>query len=61
MRWLIVLVVLALIIVGAILWVEDSQGPWINVLPVVIITVLGVVIALFQWLFPVSSDAQNHP
>ena len=58
-RWLIALVVFVLIICGSILWIEENQGPWINILPVVIFTVLGVVIGLFQWLFPVSSEAPD--
>src|SRR5579883_1051462 len=49
------------VIVGSILWLLESQGPWITLLPVVLFTVLGVIIALFQWLFPVSSDSSPAP
>jgi tetratricopeptide (TPR) repeat protein len=60
-RWLIVFIVLVLVIAGSILWINENQGPWITILPIIIFTVLGVFIALFQWLFPVSSDLADHP
>src|SRR5579883_3551737 len=60
-RVLIVVVVVVVVIVGSILWLLESQGPWITLLPVVLFTVLGVIIALFQWLFPVSSDSSPAP
>jgi NB-ARC domain len=53
-RWLVLSIALLLIVVATILWILDSQGPIVNILPIVIFAVLGVVIALFQWLFPVS-------
>jgi hypothetical protein len=37
-----------------------DQSSWTTILPVVIFTVLGVVIALFQWLFPVSTGTHTH-
>ncbi|HEV2582781.1 MAG TPA: NB-ARC domain-containing protein, partial [Ktedonobacteraceae bacterium] len=57
MRWLIALVALALIVGGTIFWLVDTQGSLYTILPVIIFTVLGVVIGLFQWLFPVGSGA----
>lgn len=55
-RWIIVVIALLVILASTILWIAENQGPWINILPLVIFTVLGVIIALFQWLFPISSD-----
>ncbi len=60
MRWLIAVVILLLIVVGIIIWILIDQSSWTTILPVVIFTVLGVVIALFQWLFPVSTGAHTH-
>jgi hypothetical protein len=60
MRWLIAVVILLLIVVGIIIWILIGQSSWTTILPVVIFTVLGVVIALFQWLFPVSTGAHTH-
>ncbi len=58
-RWLILIVCIILITAGVVLSIKDNQGPWINLLPVLIFTVLGVVIGLFQWLFPVSNTADQ--
>jgi tetratricopeptide (TPR) repeat protein len=55
-RWLIVFIALLLIGIGTILWIVENQGPWITILPIVLFTVLSVLIALFQWLFPVSNE-----
>jgi tetratricopeptide (TPR) repeat protein len=60
MRWLIAAVILLLIAVGIIIWILIDQSSWTTILPVVIFTVLGVVIALFQWLFPVSTGTHTH-
>src|SRR5579859_867550 len=60
-RWLIVLAVVAVIIAGSILWIIENNGPWISILPIIIFTALGVIIALLQWLFPVSSDTSSPP
>jgi tetratricopeptide (TPR) repeat protein len=59
-RWTIVLVALLLISGGAIFWLEETQGSFYTILPVVLFTVLGVLIGLFQWLFPVSSSGPDH-
>jgi tetratricopeptide (TPR) repeat protein len=56
-RWLIAIIALLLIAGGAIFWLVDTQGSLYAYLPVIIFTVLGVVIGLFQWLFPVGSGA----
>ncbi len=61
MRWVIASIILLLIAVGAIIWIVTSQGSITTILPIVIFTVLGVVIGLFQWLFPVSSNAPDRP
>lgn len=55
MRWLVALILLLLIAGGAIFWLVETQGSFYSILPVVIFTVLGVIIGLLQWLFPVGS------
>ncbi len=59
-RWIIVIIVLILVAAGTVLWLLTLQGTWISIIPLVIFTVLGVIIALFQWLFPVSSSTSDH-
>src|SRR2546428_4813281 len=59
-RWIIVVIVLILIAVGTVIWLLTLQGTWITIVPLVIFTVLGVIIALFQWLFPVSSNTSDR-
>jgi len=59
-RWIIVIFVLILIAAGTVIWLLTLQGTWITIVPIVIFTVLGVIIALFQWLFPVSSNTSDH-
>lgn len=54
-RWLIAMIALLLIAGGTIFWLVDTQGSLYSILPIIIFTVLGVVIGLFQWLFPVGS------
>src|SRR6266702_7318320 len=60
-RWIIVAIVFLLIAAGILIWVLTSQASWITILPIVIFTVLGVIIALFQWLFPISTSKSEHP
>lgn len=57
LRWVILIIALTMIGVAAIIWVENSKTPWLTILPIIIFTALGVVIALFQWLFPISSSS----
>lgn len=59
-RWLIASVILLIMIVGIIIWILTSRNTITAILPLVIFTVLGVLIALFQWLFPVSSSVSEH-
>src|SRR5260370_1703690 len=59
-RWLIASIVLVLIVAGTVIWVVTDQASLIAILPIVIFTVLGVVIGLFQWLFPISSSTTEH-
>jgi tetratricopeptide (TPR) repeat protein len=59
-RWIIVIIVLILVAAGTVIWLLTLQGTWITIVPLVIFTILGVIIALFQWLFPVSSNTSNH-
>ena len=60
-RWLIASIILLLMVVGIIIWILTSRNAFTAILPIVIFTVLGVLIALFQWLFPVSSSVSEHP
>src|SRR5579859_1515513 len=60
-RWLIAIIALVLIAGGAIFWLKDTQGPVYAILPIVIFTVLGIVVSLFQWLFPMSSGGSGQP
>jgi tetratricopeptide (TPR) repeat protein len=60
-RWLIASIIILLIVIGIIIWVVTSQNSLSTILPIVIFTVLGVIIALFQWLFPVSTTPSDHP
>jgi tetratricopeptide (TPR) repeat protein len=59
-RWLIAAIALLLIAGGTIFWLVDRQGPLYSILPIIIFTVLGVVIGLFQWLFPVGSASPGQ-
>ena len=59
-RWLIAGIILLLVAAGTIIWIVTDQGSLTTILPIVIFTVLGVVIGLFQWLFPVSSSTSEH-
>src|SRR5215475_4640590 len=59
-RWLIIAIALLVIIVGGVFWIIVSGVQWFTVLPVILFTALGIVVALFQWLFPVSSDPHDH-
>src|SRR6266852_8051862 len=58
--WIIVIIVLILMATGTVIWLLNLQGTWITILPLVIFTILGIIIALFQWLFPVSSNAPDR-
>src|SRR5579872_6295671 len=60
-RWLIAIIALVLIAGGAIIWLRGTQGSVYAILPIVIFTVLGVVVALFQWLFPVIPPQIDIP
>jgi tetratricopeptide (TPR) repeat protein len=60
-RWAIAGIALLLIAGGTLFWLEHPQSSLIAILPIIIFTVLGVVISLFQWLFPVGSNAPAHP
>jgi tetratricopeptide (TPR) repeat protein len=60
-RWLIAIIALLLIAGGTIFWLVDTQGSLYAILPIIIFTVLGVLIGLFQWLFPVSSSPSDRP
>lgn len=56
-RVTIISIFLLLIVISAILWLIGNPGQWSSILPGLILTALGVVIALFQWLFPVQQSA----
>jgi hypothetical protein len=59
LRWIIVIIVLILVAAGTVIWLLTLRGTWITIVPLVI-TVIGVIIALFQWLFPFSSNTSDH-
>lgn len=60
-RWLIAIIAMIVIAGGTIFWLVDTQTSLFAILPVIIFTVLSVVIGLFQWLFPVSSNGPDQP
>ena len=64
LRVLIASIAVLFLIVGAVLWILSSQGilqgPLSNIL-LIIFTVLGVLIGLFQWLFPIDNENTLPP
>src|SRR6266849_2933242 len=59
-RWLIVSITLIFIAVGAIIWILTSRSSFTTILPILIFSILGVLISLFQWLFPLSLPTSEH-
>ena len=63
-RFIIALVAILFLVGGATLWILNSQGiiqgSWSGIL-LIIFTVLGIVIGLFQWLFPVTASSSQQP
>src|SRR5438045_4349646 len=63
-RLIIVIVAILFLVGGAILWILNSQGiiqgSWSGIL-LIIFTVLGIVIGLFQWLFPITASLPQQP
>jgi tetratricopeptide (TPR) repeat protein len=59
-RVLITASVFVAMIVIAVLWLIWSPGQWNTILPGLALTVLGIMIALFQWLFPVRPEANER-
>lgn len=55
MRWLIAGIALLLVAVGGSTWILTDQDT-LTIFPLVLFTVLGVLIALLQWLFPFSTE-----
>ena len=63
-RFLILGIALLFLLAGATLWILNSQGivrgSWSSTL-LIVFTVLGIVVGLFQWLFPITSPPpQQH-
>lgn len=62
-RFLILGIALLFLLGGATLWILNSQGivrgSWSSAL-LIVFTVLGVVVGLFQWLFPITSPPQQQ-
>jgi tetratricopeptide (TPR) repeat protein len=65
-RFIIISVAILLLVGATILWILNSQGiirgSWSGIL-LIIFTVAGIIIGLFQWLYPLSSppsQAQPH-
>ncbi len=59
-RWLIASIALLLVALGASIWILADRSTFTAILPLVIFSVLGVLLALFQWLFPFSSTLSEH-
>jgi tetratricopeptide (TPR) repeat protein len=63
-RFLVAVIAVLFLVGGAVLWILNAQGivqgSWSSLL-LIIFTVLGVVIGLFQWLFPVTATSSQHP
>lgn len=63
-RLIIILVALFLFITGGLLWILGEehiiQGDWSSILPI-IFTILGLILALCQWVFPFSSENAQIP
>src|SRR5947209_2358819 len=59
-RIIIATVAIFFLVAAATLWILNSQGviqgSWSNVL-LIIFTFLGVLVGLFQWLFPISNSS----
>lgn len=62
-RSLIAVIAILFLIGGAMLWILNAQGiiqgSWSSIL-LIIFTVLGVIIGLFQWLFPVTATPSQQ-
>jgi tetratricopeptide (TPR) repeat protein len=56
LRWVILIILLTFIAIAILLWALNSKNPLLSIIPI-IIPVIGIVITLFQWLFPVSSSS----
>src|SRR5947209_8023048 len=63
-RLIIAIVAILFLVGGATLWILNNQGiiqgSWSGIL-LIIFTVLGIVIGLFQWLFPVTAAPSQQP
>ncbi len=61
-RFIIISIAILLLVGGTILWILNSQGiiqgSWSSIL-LIIFTVFGIIIGLFQWLYPVSSPTSQ--
>ncbi len=59
-HWIIFIVALLLIAVGTLILILYNHNTWSSVLPFAIFAELGVVVALLQWLFPISSHTTEQ-
>lgn len=59
-RWLIVSITLVFIAAGASVWILTNRSSFTTILPILIFSILGVLISLFQWLFPFSLSPFEH-
>src|SRR3989440_4167192 len=61
-RLIIISIAILLLVGGTIIWILNSQGiikgSWSSTL-LIIFTVFGIIIGLFQWLYPVSSSTSQ--
>src|SRR5215467_14459748 len=53
LRWVILVIILMLTAVGVIIGIV--KGSWLSIIP--LLPILAIIIAVFQWLFPVSSSS----
>src|SRR5947209_10989990 len=61
-RLIIISIAILLLVGGTIIWILNSQGiiqgSWSSIL-LIIFTVFGIIIGLFQWLYPISSSSSQ--
>src|SRR5437870_3983034 len=58
-RWLIVFLIFLLIAISATLWIWSTQGTW-SIIPSIVFTVLGVLLAFLQLLHAIFSAEKSH-
>lgn len=59
LRLTIFIVVFLIVLVSAAFWVIYGGVAWYTILPTVVLTALGILVGLFQWLFPLENDQDD--